>query len=462
MISDALICSQIGDVILFESTPIWGFNREFTSFADDVTGTSMNRFFDKQFRYSFNGGILYTDWMTLDTTNLGLIDDEWKKINGGSVTQARDERSDLKMQFKYQRVGTDSTGTLQLNSVTIGGTLMARDLQFVATANTIFGDIINNNIDVFNMTINIVEKMYEYGIIPEYIDRKKEEKSNLLEDKDYIDFWKAVAEFYVVIFVYVLRFTKIYWTRDMLCEYLTQKGIIFCKCNDIIEMQLIAQHFYDEVRQRGTVEIFYPKGHEYPAGNRFAYTAPAPFYLMPKSPIMIDGVTYTEFDELPYGWIMVSDDDAPLYQLISPDLNYHQVLFCDILTGQISIPPSGKVLLQPTEYSQTLKQYNGEYLRLICYNDKCDEFIFNQVNIKDFGWDIGESSPLYKGLDDQYGSIVKAYEKVKDFTVIGKYPWFGIYDIIIDDDPLCVPPIILDSSVVNACSVPIIVSSAVS
>jgi len=461
MISENLECTQAGDVILFESTPIWGFDRDFVTFSDSITGQLAERYFNKQFRYSFDGGIVYMDWMDLSDVNLSQINVEWNKINGGAVTQARDERSDLKMQFKYTRAGETVGGNLKLNSLTINGTAVARDFEFKAVSNTIFADIINNNIDVFNMTLNIVEKMYEQGIIPEYLDRKKDEKTTLVEDKDYIDFWKTIAEFYVVIFTYVLRFTKIYWTRELLCEYLAQKGIIFCKCADIIEMQQIAQNFYDEIRQRGTTEIFYPKNHEYPAGNRFAYTAPSPFYLMPSSPIMIDGIKYTEFDELPYGWLMISDDSAPLYQLISPDTNYHQVLFCDILTGQISIQPSSKVLLQPTEYSSIFKAYNGEYLRLICYNDNCDEFIFNQVNIKDFGWNVGNSSPLYRGLDDQYGSIVKAYEKVKDFTIIGKYPWFGIYDIVIDTDPLCTPPIIIRWSVTDGCSVPIIITSSI-
>lgn len=461
IISDS-ICNQIGDAIFFESTPIWGTDRVFTGYTDVIIGNTINRYFRKEFRYSFDGGIIYTDWLDLDDNELQNISIEWDKVNGGNVSKEKDERSDLKFQFKYERTGSDNTGTLEFKSITINGTALPRELQFIASKNTIFSDIINNNIDVFNMTMNIVEKFYEHGIMPEFLDRKNEEKSNLLEDRDYIDFWKSISEFYAIIFIYVLRFTKIYWKKELLCEYLLQKGIFFCKCEDIIEMQLISQNFYDEIRQRGTVDVFYKKNHEYPIGNRFSYIISTPFYIMPSSPIMIDGIKYFEFDELPFGWQMISDDTNNSYQLISPDRNYHEVLFYNELTGKTDLKPNSKSTIPATEYSGILKTYDGEYLRLICYNEKCDEFIYNQVNIKDFGLNVGNSSPLYKGLDDQYGSIVKAYEKSKDFNVLLKYPWFGDYTIVINPPDFCEPPILINYQISNDCSSVVISDSYVS
>jgi hypothetical protein len=111
-----------------------------------------------------------------------------------------------------------------------------------------------------------------------------------------------------------------------------------------------------------------------------------------------------------------------------------------------------------------LKQYNGEYLRLICYSDKCDEFMYNQVNVKDFGWCVGQSSPMYRGLAGQYGSIVKAYEKFKDFVDTTKYPWFG--DFSLEEDVLlptfCIPAILLSASVYEECTAPTIISATIS
>ena len=42
-------------------------------------------------------------------------------------------------------------------------------------------------------------------------------------------------------------------------------------------------------------------------------------------------------------------------------------------------------------------QIEGEILRLIQYNDK-DEYLFNLHKTEHFGWNLGNSSPLYRGL----------------------------------------------------------------
>lgn len=460
MISEDLQCDQIGDAIFFETTPIFGKQRIFISYTDDITGTTLDRYFDKQFRYSFNGGIFYSEWLDLNSDNLQSINNDWIKANV-VLSTAKDERSDLKIQFKYTRVGNNNLGVLKFNELILNGTALTRSFQFVATKNTIFGDLVDDNIDVFNLVMNLTEKMYGYGILPNFLDRKNDDFESLTEDEDYLNFWKAASEFYVLIFSHVLRFTKIYWSQDLLCAYLSQKGIFICKCEDIVEMQLIAKNFYDEIRQRGTVEIFRKKGFTYAAGSRFAYKAPPPFYIQPNSPISIDGILYNEDDELPFGWLMISNAIDNIFELISNDKNYHEVLFFNPDTNKCDIKPLKKLTIPAEEESDVLKQYNGEYLRLICYDDKCDEFIYNQVNIKDFGWNIGNSSPLYKGLDDQYGNIVKAYEKNKDFVKTSKYPWFGDFKLVNDNGSSCLSVIIVKSSVSNGCQPISILSSSI-
>lgn len=431
MIINDNICTQIGDILYFESNPIWGMIRQFSTVTDEIDGETSNRYFQKKFRYSYDGGIVFSDWKDLTDIEISNVFEDWLNQNENYLSASFDEQSDLKFQFSYERVGNDNTGELVLNAVKIDGRYLPRDLQFKTINNTIFSDIINNNIDIFNMSMNLVNKMYETGIIPEYIDRKKEDQPSLLEDRDYIDLWKTVAEFYVMIFTYALRFSNIYWKRDLLCEYLQQKGIFICDCRDIIEMQKISQNFYDEVRLRGTVEIFRPKGYQYFIGKRQANIAPLDYDISPMNFVVIDGIKYKESHELPYGWVFIPQDnvtDPPKNaRLIAPDMNYHHVLFNinNDNNEDIEYSPLYLTTIEPTERSQIFKEFNGEYLRLICYSNKCDEFIYNKVNIKDFGWNIYNASPMYKGLDDQYGTIVKAYEVIKDFKDLTKYPWFG-------------------------------------
>jgi hypothetical protein len=433
--------TEIGDAIFFESTPIWGFVRQYTGFTEN---------FEKEFRYSYNGGITYSDWKTLNNTNLQNVFTSWQEANSNSLSNDLDKKSDLKFQFKYERGGTDSTGVLNFYGLTINGTAIQRELEFKTAKNTIFKDVIDNNIDVFNTTINILEKLYEHGVVPEYVDRKKDEVNTFIEDEDYIALWKNISEFFVVLYVYALRFSKMYWKKELLCEYLADKGIFLCDCDDIVEMQLITQNFYDEIRQRGTVEVFRPKGFQYNVGRRKKYHSTVT-EITKTEPVLIDGVEYAQ-NTLPYGWTFVNGD------LYSNDNNYHEVLFFG------NTLPTSVSVTAPTEYSGVLKQYNGEYLRLICYSDKCDEFMYNQVNVKDFGWCVGQSSPMYRGLAGQYGSIVKAYEKFKDFVDTTKYPWFG--DFSLEEDVLlptfCIPAILLSASVYEECTAPTIISATIS
>lgn len=64
----------------------------------------------------------------------------------------------------------------------------------------------------------------------------------------------------------------------------------------------------------------------------------------------------------------------------------------------------------------------GELLRLITYQTY-DEFIYNLPNEKHYGWNIGNSSPLYKGLSTNDWLINKLYEPdTEDVLDLDLYP----------------------------------------
>lgn len=437
------ICTQIGDTIFFETTPIWGMMRQFSSLSEDIIGQNSNRYFEKDFRYSYDGGIIYSSWKTLDESELSNVFQDWLNQNQNLLSAGLDEKSDLKIQFKYKRVGTDDSGELILNGITLNGYFLYREFDFKTIDNSIFSDIIHNNIDLFNLTMNLTNKMYEVGVVPNYIERKQEDENNLLQDRDYIDLWKAVAEFYSMIFLYALRFTNIYWQKDLLCEYLAQKGIFLCNCDDIIEMQKISQNFYDEIRVRGTSEIFKPKRFKNLVGQIKKYYGPNGWIMSQNNPLEIDGVKYYYTHELPYGWILYNAQlgGGPAV-LLTPDMNYHKIRFNSINQNNEIISQESTDIQNSEGNGDILKEYNGEYLRLICYSANCDEFMYSQVNIKDFGWNVYNASPMYKGLDDRYGSVVKAYEPTKDFILFHLYPWFGLYNPTETDilqTPYCTP-----------------------
>lgn len=68
-------------------------------------------------------------------------------------------------------------------------------------------------------------------------------------------------------------------------------------------------------------------------------------------------------------------------------------------------------------------EVDGELRRLICW-DNTDEFSFGLVPRHQIGWNIGNSSPLYKRNQSNYFSN-KSYEKTKDFNDLSVYPKTG-------------------------------------
>lgn len=472
------ILNSIGEVAVFRTTPLW-FLGAITTLTENITGVTGTRTVEKTFRYTLDG-IVYTDWYTLSQANLIA------EINPNLTN-----KTTCLIELSYKRTGTDPTGQIEIVSTDITGTYLSAPVYPTGSANYTYREYIENDDDVFNLMVNLVQKVYEVGIIPTYLVRDEKE-FDIFEDKDYIDFWSSIAKMFAVLYKFSLKFTMIYWNKELLCEYLRQKTIQFCDCSDLELLQQIASHYYDEIRQRGTIEIFRPKDFEYPFGYRSRYVLPDPFTLSATNPIWINDVRYTDNSNLPYGWNVLCFEEvqlgpapgtqadikitfdymggtvdflmdnipmgwfysSPLARLIkpcddgyvaiaaeyvpgptplpftinhgiclyAPDENYYQV---EILAAPVivedgidDLPRVDLVLTTvcgPTHYTSVKKQHNGEYLRLICYNFNCDEFMFNIVNKENAGWNIGNASPLWKSLrNHNNNTIIKGYESFSE------------------------------------------------
>lgn len=405
MISNDYICTQVGDTIIMDTTIMLNITT-LTGYTDSVTGETGIRMFEREFKYSLDGGVKFSEWMVLNNGNLLTINQYLTNI------------CQLVFRFKYKRIGIDTTGQIELNSININGTQVLRATSFNISNRSIYKDYIYNNVDVMNLMVNLTQKMYADGIVPKYLIRNEEtEESDITIDEDYIDYWQTISTFYSVILIDNLKFENIYWKRNLLHEYLKQKGIFTCNSNDIIELQLIAQSYLTEIKVRGTEEIFKPKNYEYQIGYRNIYALPDDFTVTPSTPVQIDGIEYKEVKFLPFGWTVQNTS------LVAPDRNYHHIRYFNVLNSAFDLQPSTKSILFPTQNSGILKRFNGEYLRLICYNEKCDEFIYNNVPKQYVGWCLGNSSPLYRGLRPQRNkSLLKAYEKQHNVQDLSKYP----------------------------------------
>jgi hypothetical protein len=289
--------SEIGDIIRIETDiPLLGIIA-LSSFIDVTVGEVINKTFKKSFRYSIDG-VTWSQLLDLNNTNISNI-----------IVQSNDY---FYAEYLYERIGTDTTGVLEFDSVTINGQYI-QSIDGPAYIASNFNNYFNlNNTCSIAWSVNVLEKLYKKGIIPEYIERNL--SSDNATDRDYLDFWRGITHYFALYVCLARQFQFFYQNKSLLLEFVKQRGLFVCDDIEYVDLIYLMEFYYDEISQRGTDRVFMPKAID----------------------TSIDGS----------------------------------------------------------------KQVDGEYLRLICY-DKRDEFIRNINDNKHIGWNIGNSSPLYKGLEDR-------------------------------------------------------------
>ncbi|SEW37505.1 hypothetical protein [Chitinophaga arvensicola] len=294
-----------------------------SSFVDHTSGEDEHNFFDKFFRYSVNG-IDYTEFAPLTLEQLSGLN-----FTGNDIVW---------FELQYYKRQANSHVPLQVNGVsfTPSGQGALKDTPLFAQS--IFARFFQAyDIEVVRWYMNVLQKLYEKGIIPNYMDRFDAEKSNA----DFISFWESIAHFVAYLVIYARKFQAFYKTDFLLSDYLEQRGLAVSEHNSLSEMNELMEHFYQHIAYRGTKHIY---------------------------------------------------DKSELGAAI-----------------------------------------DGELLRLINYRDDEDELLFNLYKPEHFGWNIGNASPLYKGLHLN-DNINKSYETHFDVRDISKYPVFGNVTVARDQE----------------------------
>lgn len=406
MIIDFYSATKLGDKVTFDSKLLLT-KEETLTFSTTITGTTADSYFTKYFRYALDG-VHFNTWLEITQPNLDIL-----------TQLLTEEEQKIWLQFQYIYSGTVEDVLLTITAVSINGNSMKKDYQYVKTNNTIFGVYINDW-RVFDLMNNLSEKLFDLGIVPAYVERG-DEYFALNVDEDYIDFWTSVAHYYALYFVYCLQFTDIFNQQKLLCEFLRQKNLFFCSCGDFTLLRLLAKNYYSEIRARGTYEILRKKGFQYPIGQRNSYSVPNGYDMVGKG-VKIDGMLFYDVDllnSLPDGWIYNSSAD----KLFSPDCNYYRIEYYNSETELYDIAPTTIVKEPATIESGIYKKYNGELLRLVCFDENCDEFFYINTPLQFTSWNLNNSSPMYRGLRMFYTEgFIKAYEDTFNFVNLDKYP----------------------------------------
>lgn len=233
--------TEIGDVLYIRvETPIIGLSI-LTDYTDSLGGVTLTKYFDKFFRYS-RDGVIYTDWITLNNTNLGLVN-----VNPIDT---------FIIEYKYQRAGTNGTGDLSFSNITLHAD--QEDL----TCGIIYNDSIFSqffscsDIEILLWSINVLEKTYKRGVLPDFIERGKEPST----DTDFITFWRSITTFFAYIVVYARKFQNYSLNKDLLLDNLRQRGLFIQQNVSLQDLTELKKHFYKEFSKRGTLSMIKDKG----------------------------------------------------------------------------------------------------------------------------------------------------------------------------------------------------------
>ena len=261
------ISSEIGDIIRIQTdVPAIGV---FTlnTFVDSTTNETATRYFDKYFRYSVDGGLNWSSWEELTTINIQNIEIRRKNL--------------MYFEYRYTRVGTDPSGELSLNSVTISGEseplsspIFERQFFFR------FFDV--NDVNVLNWALNVLEKLYQKGILPDYITRNEDEYDPQNDDQDFIAYWGTITHFFAIFVYYARQFENITTNTELIYQFLDNWGIFLNTNISDTHLLYLMQNYINEFEKRGTSKIIDRGDESIPMGELLRLTtfvAPDEFML---------------------------------------------------------------------------------------------------------------------------------------------------------------------------------------
>lgn len=326
--------TEEGDVLIIKpEIPIVGLIG-LNQFVTNTLGETETDYFKKEFRYSNDGGLVFSDWYDLNLSNISSV----------SITKY----DQFVIEYKYTRVGNAPEVELEFEDILVSGEF--EDLPYPIYNSTYFKDFFNvNDINVFGWALNVLEKLYLTGILPKYIIRGEIE-GNILQDEDFITFWNSITHYYAIL-VYLARQFKDITNNTLLIElFIHNRGLEIGE-STIDEVLFLFNNWVFEFEKRGTYRIIETKiedgniqgeflrliGYKDPEEMIFAHLKPSelgwcvgvssPMYQGTEKIInLIKGYEFTEgvFDLSKYpllnsSEISLSDDKMLINSLVATD-----------------------------------------------------------------------------------------------------------------------------------------------
>ncbi len=405
--------------------PLRGWDQVDAVIIND-TGATGTKFFDVEFAFT-NDGLNYTDFADIGTIPSPLL---------------IPLKSDFIIKFRVTRAGTDGTGILTLDDITVEGNFEQVNFDVLDLIGTPFEEIVWDDVRWNQTWLNLLEKLYKEGIIPEYINRRQGANvpADIVADEDYIVFWKIVAYFWA----YVIEFGErkigeLLLSSDLLRDYLKQKSFLVCDEETLADLAYVTQFMMDEMRQRGTFQI---KEEKLTSAEVSTFILPAFASATDRDYMVVstqNGDKYAVYLDktgasiaptgLDYGLVPVankvkadiSGDTTAADVAATVEAAFNSLTgFTTEITTDDTTADGYLIFTQNTvgktrnSFVRTLddtgtsnievilntegvdKKVHGELLRYVCYQNQ-DEFLFEHLPRHLSGWNVNNTSPIFEG-----------------------------------------------------------------
>ena len=225
--------TENGDVLRISTdVPVLGLVR-LSGFMDDTDGETGDVYFKKKFRYSKDIGVTWSEWQDLNQGNIQSV--------------PISEKESFLFEYAYQQEGEN--GELYFNWVQLEGEVkQGDDVIYSKTDFKKFFDV--NDINVLGWAFNVLEKLYERGILPKYVQRDYTENS-----KDFIDYWLSITHFFAIIVYMARQFQDIPKNKILFDLFLESKGLALSGEESLVQREYLFANYIDEFRKRGTKNI---------------------------------------------------------------------------------------------------------------------------------------------------------------------------------------------------------------
>lgn len=290
------VTSTQGTTIVLKTTPTVGI-LSLLSFTDDSVVSNEEAFFTKTFRYTLDG-INYSSWQPLTTANLTAIEFDAKSVFIAELAYGKNESS--------------GDTSLEITSVTLEATIEEPSNEANEAFNSsIFNGFFSvNDAEVMSWYINVLEKVYNKGVLANFVSRKDRQGS----DADFIAFWSGIAKYFAYYVKLARVFSRFYESTVLIEDFLTQRGLVLSSSNSLEDLSYLLEHFYEQIAARGTPAILQLKSDSVNVDGEL---------------IRLLQLTHTEelifcfFDKVKFGWTI--DRSSPSYRGMRKNFNINKL-----------------------------------------------------------------------------------------------------------------------------------------